>query len=529
MDKYIIAYDIGTTSIKTCLYFLSDKIELIDSVGKEYNLIFLENGGVEQDPNEWWNAMCDTTKEILQKSNIRNNLIKAISFCAQMQGVVLVDKDINPIRNAMSYMDNRARKQMEDIMDHGFKIEGANIFKLLKSIMITKVAPLSIKDPVWKYKWVKENEPEIFTKVYKWLDVKDFLIAKSTGKCVMTKDSAYATMLLDIKNKTFSKSICKMLGVNIEHLPKIVNSTDVVGTITKQSSLELGLTEETLVFGGGGDASLIGIGAGATKLGDIHIYLGTSGWVSTVIDTPKLDIAHKIAGIVGGNDKTYNYFAEIETAGKCIEWVRDHLAYNEAMDFVNETNKNKSSEETKINLYDYMMVNIKDVPAGSNGVIFTPWLHGNRCPFENANARGIFFNIGIETGKRDLIHSVIEGVCYHLRWQLECSEKKVKTNNIIRLVGGGALAPLTCQILSDILDRNVEVVFNPQNIGSMGAAILVSVGLKIIDSIYDADSMIEVDKIYYPNKDHKKIYDTQFNVFKSLYNQNKKSFNTLNG
>lgn len=140
-------------------------------------------------------------------------------------------------------------------------------------------------------------------------------------------------------------------------------------------------------------------------------------------------------------------------------------------------------------MYDYMMEVIKDVPAGSNGVIFTPWLHGNRCPFEDYNARGMFYNIGIETGKTELIHSVIEGVCYHLRWQLESIEQKVKTSEAIRFVGGGALAPLTCQTLSDVLGREIETVDRPQDIGSAGAAVVIAAGLNIIHEIEDAKKL----------------------------------------
>ena len=147
-----------------------------------------------------------------------------------------------------------------------------------------------------------------------------------------------------------------------------------------------------------------------------------------------------------------------------------------------------------MNLYDYMMQAIKDVPPGSNGVIFTPWLHGNRCPFEDPNARGMFFNISLETGKTELIHAVLEGVCYHLRWQLEAAERKVKASSAVRLVGGGALAPLTCQILADVLGREIETVEHPQNSGAVGAAHVVAVGLGLIPDLTAAEQMVTAER-----------------------------------
>lgn len=522
MEHYVIAYDVGSTGIKTCLFQISDTIKLIGSAIEGYGLYVKENGGVEQEPNEWWNAMCITTKKVLSENNVSSDKIEGISFCAQMQGLVLVDETGEAVRPSMSYMDCRARKEQED---------GLNIFKMLRAVMISSAAPASVKDPVWKYKWVMKHEPDNFKKVYKWLDVKEYLICKLTGEFIMTQDSAFSTMLYDIRDgrQGFSKELCNMFGVNMDHLPKIVKSIDMVGRITKKAAMQLNLREGTPVFGGGGDASLIGVGAGYVEEKDTHIYLGTSGWVSTVVSKRTLDLRHMIASIVGASNKYYNYFAELETAGKCLEWVKDHLALDEIGIYLEKKQVNESQEVIYESLYDYMMDVIKDVPAGSDGVIFTPWLHGNRCPFEDMNAKGMFFNIGLNTGKTELIHSVVEGVCYHLRWQLEASEEKVKTSNVIRFVGGGALAPLTCQILADVLGREVETVDSPQNIGSVGAAVVMAVGLGIIDKIEDAKKLIDVKAKYIPNKNNTKVYDKYFKVFKTLYKSNKKAFNSLNG
>ncbi len=530
MADFVVTYDVGTTALKTCLFKVGKKIELVADESEGYALSIMENGGAEQNPEDWWEAMCTTTKKVLKKSGTKPEDIQGISFCAQMQGLVLVDREGNSVRPAMSYMDNRAGAQLKKTLKRGIKLDGLNITKLLKSVQITGVVASSVKDPVWKYNWVKENEPKNFARIYKWLDVKEYLIHKLTGEFIMTEDSAYATMLLDIRRnrRQFSPAVCKMLGVSMAHLPKIVKSTDRVGGVTAKAAKEMGLAENTSVFGGGGDASLIGIGAGAVKPGDTHIYIGTSGWVSTVTEKPLLDIDCKIAGIVGANEKTYNYFAELETAGKCIEWVKSHLAYEETLARMKQARIHGDYEDVAVDLYDYMMDAISDVPAGSHNVMFTPWLHGNRCPFEDTRARGMFFNIGIETKKSELIHAVIEGVCYHLGWQLECIRKKVVPGKKVRLAGGGALAEKTCQILSDIINLPVEVTHNPQNAGAMGAAVVSAVGLGLVPSIEAAGSMIAVERTYMPTASNQQTYSRGFTVFKHLYNNNKKSFGQLN-
>lgn len=532
MDKKIaITYDIGTTGVKTCIFEISDTVKLLGGASEGYNLYVFPDGGAEQNPDEWWTAMCNTTEVALKKSGIKAEEISGISFCSQMQGVVLVDKNGNHVRNAMSYMDQRAREELKKGLAYGPQIAGAYIPKLLKSLQITGAVAASVKDPVWKYKWVEAHEPENFKKVHKWLDVKEYLICRMTGEFCMTPDSAFATMLYDIRKgrEGWSKTMTDMLGVKFEHMPEIKDCTAKIGELTEKSAKELHLVPGISVFGGGGDASLIGVGAGSVELGDTHVYSGTSGWVSTVVDKSIVDANAMIAAIIGADAGKYNYFAELETAGKCLEWAKDHLCLDEVGIYLKKEKITNSFEEKYTSLYDYMSEVMDKVPAGSNGVIFTPWLHGNRCPFEDPNARGMFFNISIDTGKSDMLRAVIEGVCYHLRWFIDVQEKKVQTSQRIRFVGGGALSSVTCQILADITGKTVEAVDSPQNVGAVGAAVVVACGLGMIKNISDAKKLIPVIKTYHPNSANKNIYDKQYEIFKNLYKANKGNFAAING
>lgn len=528
---YVIAYDFGTTGVKACIFSIDKDVRMAVSAYGTYPLYLVENGGVEQDADEWWSTMCSTTREMFEKTDITPDQIAGISFCSQMQGIVLVDREGNALRRPMSYMDQRGKKEFADCMGNGMlKVAGCDVFKLVKSLLVSKAASISVKDPVWKYKWVENNEPEIFAKVYKWLDVKDYLIGRCTGELVMTEDTAYATFLYDTRKgkEGWSRDLVRIYRIKPEHLPRVIGCAEEAGRLTQKAAAELGLVPGIPVFGGGGDATLIGVGAGCVEPGQTHIYSGTSGWVSTVLDKQVVDLNAMIAGLVGAIRGRYNYFAEMETAGKCLEWVKDHLALDEIGIYLQKTHVAEGQEKLYSGLYDYLSEIAGREAPGAGGVIFTPWIHGNRCPFEDANAAGMFFNISINTDKTQMIRAVIEGICYHMRWMLECEASKVKTSDTIRFVGGGALSPVTCQILADITGRKIETVPGVQDVGAVGAALLAAVGAGVFESLDMAGRMIRADHEYIPDPANREVYDRNYRVFKQLYKSNAANFKILN-
>ena len=529
---YSIIYDFGTSSLKTCLFSVDNGgIAVEASSNASYGLYVLKNGGAEQDPGEWWQAICKTTKELFDKTEVKPEEISGIAFCAQMQGVVLVDENGRALRPAMSYMDCRGAKEFNDCMGKGIvKVSGCSLYKLLRNLRVNYAGSTSVKDPVWKYKWVENNEPELFAKVDKWLDVSDYLVSRCTGKIIRTADSAFATILYDTRKgrEGWNKGLLKMYKVKPEHLPPIINSTDLAGGLTEGAAKDLGLKPGTPVFGGGGDTTFVNIGAGCTTPGDTHIYVGTSGWVSTFLDYQTVDINAMITGVLSAIPGHFNYYAELETAGKCYEWVKNHLALDEINVYLEKTEVTDDFESKFTSLYDYLSAQAGKVPPGANGVIFTPWLHGNRCPFEDANAAGMFFNIRIDTGKRDMIRAVLEGICYHLRWLLECEAKKVKTSGTVRFVGGGSLSPVICQMLADITGRTVETVDNAQQVGAVGAAIAVAAGLTGESAAELSRRIVKANRAYRPDRENKAVYERNYKVFKNLYKSNVSNFRQLN-
>ena len=507
----VIAYDIGTTGLKTCMFQINkDSVRLIEGDVESYDLHFLDNGGVEQDPLDWWDAMSISTKRLLKKTNVSKDEIKGISFCSQMQTLVMVDSEGNPLRRAMSCMDTRADKQFARYMKKGVQVEGMDVYKIIKFVRITGAISASTKDPLWKYHWVKDNEPEIYEKTYKWLDAKEYLTCRATGNMMVSRDVASATFLYDVKKGSWSSELCKLLDIDMKHLPQLCTSTDEVGPLLEKAASDLGLMPGTPVFSGGSDISLCQLGAGCLNPGEVNFYSGTSGWVCTTVDKLHLDIGNLIGALVGADPDTYCYIAELETAGKCMEWVKDRIDLPE-MD------------------YDDLIEYMKDTPAGSNGVVFSPWMHGNRCPFEDPYAKGLFFNLGITTRGSDLVKSVVEGVCMHMRWMLEATEKKFKTKSVVKFTGGSAISPYIAQVLADVIGREVEIIENPRHAGTMGAAGLMAVSFGIISDIKEIKNIIKVKASYKPNSENTAVYDKIFPVFKNLYKDNKNSFKALNG
>ena len=528
---YIIIYDFGTSSVKTCLFEIDESIKLVASSVAAYGLYISEDGGAQQDTGEWWNALRTTTKDLFKKSDVGPEEIEGLAFCSQMQGTVMVDENANAVRPPMNYLDQKGVKEYKDCMGSGIiKVSGCSLYKLVRNLIVNYAGSTSAKDPVWKYKWVENNEPDVYRKIYKWLDIGDYLVARCTGRIIRTADSAFATFLYDTRKgkEGWNKGLLKMYKVNPKHMPEIIECTDLVGGLTEKAANDLGLVEGIPVFGGGGDTTFVNIGAGCTRPGDTHIYVGTSGWVSTYLDHQTVDINAMITGVLSAKKGYYNYYAELETAGKCFEWVMDHLALDEVGVYLNQTKITDDVESKYTSLYDFLSEEISRVPPGANGVIFTPWIHGNRCPFEDSNAAGMFFNIRVENGKRDMIRAVMEGICYHLRWLLECEMKKVKTSDTIRFVGGGALSPVTCQMLSDITGRTIETVGNPQEVGAIGTALVVAAGIKGVDVLKLSRELVKAEHVYKPNTVNKEVYDRNYRVFKKLYSSNARSFKMMN-
>jgi len=516
----VVACDVGTTGCKTRLLGLGDGVEVVAEHYGSYPLYTTPDGGVEQNPDEWWAAVCATIMALGKEHPELLGKVSGIAFCCQMQGSIHVDRSGRPLRNAMIYMDGRSREQLRKGLASGLvRVQGLNLFKTLRSLRVAGGVSTSAKDPVWKYHWVRDNQPELFEKTHKWLDVKDYLLLRLTGNIAMTRDSANATFLFDTrpKNLRWDEGLCSTFEVNMEHLPEVVGATDVVGRVTRAASEETGLPEGTPVFGGGGDASLIPVGAGCSSLHDTHVYSGTSGWVISNVDRRIVDPIRFVASILGAQPGRYNLIAEQEVSGYCLEWIKN-LVLGTGL---GHPDANRFS-------YDDLEQAVASVKPGADGLIFAPWLHGLRAPNENPLARGIFFNMGLRTSGAHMARAVVEGIAMQTRWMLEAVEHHVPRNKSLKFVGGGARLPSFAPILANVTGRTVKVPARPQDAGALGVGVVCGAGLglwSVEDSGQILSSVVEVE----PLNNLASMYDEKFQVFKKLLPRNSRAFGRLNG
>ena len=528
--RYVLAIDIGTTGAKTCLYEAGERLSLVACAEHEYSIVFTADGGAEQEPEDWWMASCLGTREVLAKSGIAPSLVKGMAFCCQMQALVLVDSEGRALRPAMSYMDQRAVEEKRRGLEYGIKVAGMNVGKLLPSLALAGGVSASVKDPVWKYHWVRNHEPEVIARAAKWLDVKEYLVAKATGRFIMTPDSANSTFLYDTRpgHEGWSPMLCRLFDVDLGLMPEVIGPSEVAGPLRPQAAEELGLAPGTPVFGGGGDLTLIALGSGALGLNQAHVYMGTSGWVAASVDRRAVDTEAMAASVLGAMPGRYNYISEQETSGKCMEWVRDHLALDEIGLYLGAHNVADDPESRYSSIYEFLDETMAAVEPGAGGVIFAPWLRGSRSPFEDPNARGIFFNVGVDTGKSRLVRAVAEGLALQCRWQLEAIRRKVDAKGPLRFVGGGARSHSIAAMIADATGEIVEVTEGPQNAGALGAAMLCAAGLGLVESVEESASLVPVARRVEPDPANRAIYDRHYDVLKRLYWSNRANFGLLN-
>lgn len=540
MGTLLLAVDLGTTSLKVCLYEVGSGLALRGAAHRALELELAADGTAEQDPRHWWEALADGIRELLATAAVVADEIAGLTFCSQMQCLVLVDESCVPVRPALSYLDQRPTRRMRRLTRGGPRFAGIGSALLLPWLRVSGGVAASVKDPLWKYLRVADEEPAAFARVHRWLDAKDYLTARATGRFTMSPDSAFATFLADTRGGTclWSPWLVERFGVDRGHLPQIVGMSEVVGPLTATAAAELGLAAGTPVLAGGGDASLIGVGAGAVAPGQTHVYVGTSGWVSTATDRRLVDTRTMMASVPGAQPGRYSYFGEQETSGKCFEWAAENL-FRDAdpadgpglatqAEITHEDEEPTSPEDAAPELIDRLMSAVAEVPAGSGGVLFAPWLHGSRSPFEDPAVRGLFLNVGLTTGQGQLVRSVIEGIAYNKRLLLDAQARKVRPSHVIRFAGGGAVSDTTGQIMADVLDHPVEAVADPQLAGAAGAALVAACGLGLVASLDEAAKLVDVRRRFEPDPATRTVHDANYAVFRDLYPATKALFHRLN-
>ncbi|MFO7882853.1 MAG: xylulokinase [Kosmotogaceae bacterium] len=490
--SYIIAYDLGTTGNKATLYDIEGK--LLANSFSGYNTFYPGPNQVEQDPEEWWKSVKKATSELISKANVSPSDIKAISFSGQMMGAIPVDKNGKVLRKAIIWADQRSVEQASRLE----KIGNENVYKLTG----TKITP-TYSGP--KIAWIKDNEPKIYEKAYKFLNAKDYIALRFTGEFGTDHSDASMTLLLDIKKLEWSEKLVNTLGLDMEKLPPVSSSDTVVSTIIPSVAEELGLSKNTLIVRGGGDGACACLGAGVVSPDEAYVYLGSSSWASTCSTEPLFDEDARTFNFAYPIEGFYCPTGTMQAGGASYQWAKDALCQLEA----------EKGKELGLSAFTLMDDLVDLTKPGAGNLIFLPYLLGERSPRWNINARGAFIGLSSTHRKPEMLRAVLEGVAFNLKIILDILETKGKFDKI-RLIGGGAKGRNWKQIIADIFGKTVTIPEYLEEATSMGAAILGAVGAGEM-TFKEASRFVKDIQFISPNLENKAYYEKLFKVFDKAY------------
>jgi xylulokinase len=517
----ILAIDLGTSGPKIGLATAQGKI-VAGEVGHT-PIIMLPDGGVEQDPNTWWEAVKECVQKLLRKTAVSPHQITAVCCTAQWSGTVSVDKQGNHLRNAIIWMDARGAPYVHHVTNSLIKMEGYGIDKIWTWVRLTGGIPThSGKDSIAHILYLKQQHPDIYAATYKFLEPKDYLNLRLTGRFAASTDSITLHWVTDNRNInqiSYSDKLLRLAQLDRDKLPDLKQAVDILGPIKPEIAAELGLSPNTQVVMGTPDLHSAAIGSGAVRDYEGHLYIGTSSWLTCHVPFKKTDLFHNMAALPSAIPGRYFIVNEQETAGACLNYLKENILYPQ---------DELARDDRQDNIYALFDQMAGRIPAGSDKAIFTPWLNGERTPVDDHLVRGGFHNMSLHHTRAHLIRAVLEGVAYNSRWLLGYVEKFAKRPfTHINFIGGGAKSAVWSQIHADVLNRPIHQMADPIQANARGAAILAAVGMGYT-TFNEAAENAQVAHVYEPNPTNRAIYDELFHAFLTIYKQNRKLYGRLN-
>ncbi len=500
MEKVILAHDLGTTGNKASLYDLSGN--LIESYYHSYETYYPNQGWVEQNPEDLWEAFINSTKKVIETTGINPSKIIGISFSAHMMAAIPVDKEGNVLQDKIIlWADHRSDKEAELIKE---KIGWKQFYNRTGSGMELPLYPIA------KILWIKNNQPEIYKRTYKFLGTKDFLINRLTGKFATDYSDASNTGMLDIRNRKWASDMLNTINIDIDKLPEeIYPSATVVGKINKKISNETGLKQGTPIVFGGGDVSCAALGAGVVKEGSIYNYIGSASWLAVASKTPIIHekmrpftLCHVVPDMNVVQLATFS-------AGVVYEWVKDEICWLEK----------SCGERFERDPYEIIDSEAEKSIPGANGLIFLPDLRPGGAPHNNLNDHGTLLGLSLSNERKDIIRSVLEGITFNIRSMYDALEKHGEMSfSDLKMIGGGSRSPLWRKIEASILNKNVSILSAQQEANSLGATIIAGVALDVFDSFEKATrEFIKINETISANKQWHEIYEKKYKLFNRVY------------
>ena len=494
-SKFILAHDLGTTGNKASLYDASGRVHA--SVFYGYGTQYPRPNWVEQDPEDWWRAVCVTTQQLLSSARLKSDDVAVVSFSGQMMGCVPVDEQVRPLRSSIIWADTRAVEQAQRWLDTlgmeaTYRITG---HRASSSYSGEKIL------------WIRDYQPEIYSQTYKFLHAKDFIVARLTGRFVTDVTDASGMNLFDIQNRDWSPAILDAIHLGPACLPELHASTDVVGEVTRGAAAAVGLTPGTPVVIGAGDGMCAAVGAGVVRDGSAFNYIGSSSWIATSSSKPLYDPTMRTVVWVHMIPGMYSPNGTMQAAGGSYQWVREVLCLPEK----------EAAVQLKVSPYELMNLQAEQSEPGANGLLFFPYLLGERSPRWNPNARGVFFGLTMSHTRADLIRATLEGITLNLRVILEILQNQGANITAMRVIGGGAQGRVWRQIMADIYGMPIQRPALLAEATSLGAAVAGGIGVGIFKDFNVAEELTPIQDVVYPNSANRPIYEKLYTIFNRAY------------
>ena len=503
--KYLIGFDIGTSGTKTLLMTVDGAVAA--SATFEYPLYQEKNGWAEQDPMDWWKAVCRGVKSVLSSSGASAGDICGIGLSGQMHGLVMLDKDGHPLRRSIIWCDQRTGEQAEWMENH----IGRD-----KIIQITANPPMTSFTAA-KILWVKQNEPDIYGRCAHILLPKDYIRYKLTGEYATEVSDASGMQLMDIAGRCWSDEILELLGIDRALLGDMYESQDVTGTVSSIAAEESGLNPGTPVVGGAGDNPASAVGTGIVSQGSAFTTLGTSGVVYAVSDSVHIDMRGRVHTLCASVPGKWTVMSCTQAAGLSLQWFRNQFCMNETLE----------AEKANKDPYTIMDDEASTIPIGCDKLIYLPYLMGERSPHPDPDCRGVFFGLSAIHTRAHLIRAVMEGVAYSQGECVDVFKEMGIMPKRMAVCGGGARSPMWRQMLADIYGCDVYTLQSEQG-GALGGAILAGVGVGLYGSLQEAcGAMIKEGTVCSPDSGSGALYRQYMKLYSSLYGKLYESWKAL--
>jgi xylulokinase len=519
---FVLAVDLGTGGPKAAV--ISAEGRIVAHAFETVPIALGADGAAEQSPLDWWGAIVRAARRALADSGVSPENIVGVGCTAQWSGTVAVDPEGAAIGPSIIWLDSRGAAAVRRAVRGALNVQGYSATKAAKWVRRTGGIPsLSGKDPVGHIHFLREERPEVYTAAAVFLEPVDYLTLRLTGLARASHDSItlhWVTDNRDITAIAYDDSLFELAGLERRTLPELVPTGSVVGGVTPAAATELGLLAGTPVVAGTGDLHSAAVGSGAVEDFAGHLYIGTSSWISCHVPFKKTDALTNIASIPSGLPGRYLVADEHETGGACLTWLRDSLLY--PADALTPGSVPPADTFARLNEM------AAGVAPGAGGVLFTPWLNGERSPVDDHTIRGGFHNISLSTTRGDMVRAVFEGVALNSAWLLGAVEKYTKRPfPSLAFVGGGANSDLWSQIHADAMGRQVRQIADPVLANVRGAGLLTHLALGHI-RLADIPAMVEVKRVYMPDKDAGAVYAPLLKEFVNLYEKTKGIHRRLN-